>query len=51
MIYMETSRLLIRDWEESDLDPFRRLNADEMVMQYFAKALSNEDTKAFCRHK
>lgn len=47
MIYIETSRLFLRDWEQTDLEPFRRLNADAMVMQYFPRALSNEDTNAF----
>jgi RimJ/RimL family protein N-acetyltransferase len=33
MIYLETSRLQLRDWDETDLEPFSRLNADEKVMQ------------------
>ncbi len=47
MIYMETPRLRLRDWEETDLEPFRRLNADEEVMAYFPKTLSTEETNAF----
>jgi ribosomal-protein-alanine N-acetyltransferase len=47
MIYLETSRLQLRDWKETDLDPFRRLNADEKVMTYFPKTLSSEETNAF----
>ncbi|CAG7636127.1 GNAT family N-acetyltransferase [Paenibacillus allorhizosphaerae] len=47
MIYLETSRLRLRDWEESDLEPFGRLNADEEVMRYFPKTLSTEETNAF----
>ncbi|WP_248926227.1 GNAT family N-acetyltransferase [Paenibacillus hamazuiensis] len=47
MIYFETSRLRLRDWEETDLEPFRRLNADERVMKYFPKTLSTEETNAF----
>ncbi|WP_404332019.1 GNAT family N-acetyltransferase [Mesobacillus maritimus] len=47
MIYLETSRLRLRDWIESDLKPFSRLNADEVVMRYFPKTLSNEETLAF----
>lgn len=47
MIYFETSRLQLRDWEETDLEPFRRLNADDEVMSYFPKTLSNEETNAF----
>jgi ribosomal-protein-alanine N-acetyltransferase len=44
MIYIETPRLLIRDWMESDLEPFRRMNADEQVMRYFPATLSSEET-------
>ncbi|MBD3917551.1 GNAT family N-acetyltransferase [Paenibacillus sp. PR3] len=47
MIYFETARLQLRDWEETDLEPFRRLNADEEVMTYFPKTLSNEETDVF----
>ncbi|MBP1989590.1 GNAT family N-acetyltransferase [Paenibacillus eucommiae] len=47
MIYLETSRLQLRDWKESDLEPFSRLNEDEQVMRYFPKSLSPEETKVF----
>ncbi|SEC75960.1 GNAT family N-acetyltransferase [Paenibacillus sp. GP183] len=47
MIYLETSRLQLRDWEETDLEPFSRLNADEKVMTYFPKTLSTEETNVF----
>jgi RimJ/RimL family protein N-acetyltransferase len=47
MIYLETLRLQLRDWEETDLEPFVRLNADEQVMKYFPKTLSAEETAAF----
>lgn len=47
MIYVEASRLRLRDWDETDIVPFSALNADENVMQYFPKTLSTEETKAF----
>lgn len=47
MIYLETSRLRLRDWEETDLYPFSQLNADEKVMMYFPKTLSSGETNAF----
>lgn len=47
MIHIETTRLRLRDWEETDLEPFSRLNADEQVMKYFPKTLSIEETKVF----
>ncbi|MEK3722890.1 GNAT family N-acetyltransferase [Paenibacillus sp. FSL H8-0034] len=47
MIYLETSRLQLRDWEATDLESCSRLNADEQVMKYFPKTLSIEETNAF----
>ncbi|WHX25064.1 GNAT family N-acetyltransferase [Virgibacillus halodenitrificans] len=47
MIYFETSRLRLRDWEASDLEPFRQMNADERVMKYFPAPLSREETNLF----
>lgn len=47
MIYIETSRLQLRDWEAEDLEPFSQLNADEQVMRYFPKTLTSEETNAF----
>lgn len=44
MIYIETSRLILRDWKDSDLEPFCQLNADEQVMKYFPKTLSEKET-------
>ena len=32
---LETDRLVMRQWSESDLRPFARLNADPEVMEYF----------------
>jgi len=46
MIYIETSRLRLRDWEAADLEPFCQLNADKQVMRYFPKTLSIEETTA-----
>lgn len=47
MIYLETSRLRLRDWIETDLEPFSQLNADEEVMRYFPSILSNGETLKF----
>ncbi len=47
MIYFETPRLRFRDWEEADLETFRRMNADERVMKYFPSTLSEAATNTF----
>lgn len=47
MRIIQTERLILRKWKESDLDPFSRMNADARVMEYFPKLLTLEETKAF----
>ena len=42
----ETERLLLRNWRAADLKPFARLNADPAVMEFFPKALSEEESNA-----
>lgn len=37
---LETPRLLLRPWQEGDREPFRRMNADPRVMEFFAASLS-----------
>ena len=41
-----TPRLLPRQWRESDLEPFARLNADPEVMRHFPALLSREQSDA-----
>ena len=43
---LETPRLLLRPWQESDREPFRRMNADPRVMEFFASVLSPADSDA-----
>lgn len=35
MVYIETDRLLLRQYKQTDLDDFIRLNSDPEVMRYF----------------
>jgi len=41
---LQTPRLLLRPWQESDREPFQRLNADPRVMEFFAAPLSPADS-------
>lgn len=41
---LETDRLILRQWQEKDLQPFAELNADPEVMKYFPKALSRQES-------
>lgn len=42
--YIETTRLILRDWKEEDIPYFARLNSDDKVMEYFLKKLSYKET-------
>lgn len=41
---METSRLILRKWRDSDVAPFAKLNADPRVMQHFPATLSYKES-------
>lgn len=43
---LETSRLILRQWQESDYAEFARMNADPEVMRYFPKLLTREESDA-----
>lgn len=47
MIYLETERLIFRDWTEQDLKEFRIMNKDSRVMKYFPKTLTEQETDLF----
>ena len=49
-VYIETDRLLIRQWRDEDLDPFFYLNSNPEVMRYFPKLLSRKESDSFA-HK
>lgn len=46
---LETERLVLRRWRLDDLEPFAALNADPMVMEYFAGPLDREASDAFVK--
>lgn len=41
---IETERLILRQWQASDLKPFAELNADPDVMRYFPARLTPEES-------
>jgi len=43
-IAIETERLLLRNWERRDREPFARLNADERVMEFMPARLSRAES-------
>ena len=46
IIEFKTSRLHLRQWRDSDFEPFARLNADPRVMEYFPSPLDREASDA-----
>lgn len=45
--YLETPRLILRDWQDDDLPPFTEMNGDAEVMEYFVKPLTAAESSAF----
>lgn len=41
---VKTERLILRPWQESDLEPFAQLNADPRVIEYFPATLSKAES-------
>lgn|SRR5690554_4531984 len=47
MVYFTTERLIFRSWEERDIAPFRLMNRDPTVMEYFPKTLTEAESDSF----
>lgn len=46
-IQLQTPRLILRQWQESDTAPFIQMCADDQVMRYFLKKLNADEAIAF----
>ena len=46
IIEFDTPRLRLRQWRESDREPFATLNADPVVMEFFPALVSREVSDA-----
>lgn len=46
---LTTERLVLRQWVESDLDPFAALNADREVMEFFPAPLTRAESDALAQ--
>ena len=46
MAELRTERLLLRQWRDTDLEPFAALNADPETMRYFPEPPSREESDA-----
>jgi RimJ/RimL family protein N-acetyltransferase len=47
---LRTERLVLRQWDESDFEPFAALNSDPETMRYFPSMLSREQSDALARN-
>jgi len=43
-VFLETPRLLLRSWKQSDHEPFIRMNQDPQVRKYFPGLLTREES-------
>lgn len=50
MNVIETDRLLLRAWKQSDRQPFAEMNSDERVMEYFLKPLTSSESDGLVDH-
>lgn len=44
MLTLKTERLILRQWNEADREPFARMNADPRVMEFLGETLSREQS-------
>ncbi len=44
MKILTTERLILRPWQESDIEPFARLNADPRVMEFFPETRNRQQS-------
>lgn len=47
MKYIKTKRLILRDWKESDIPKFIKMNADKDVRRYFPNIATPEESREF----
>ena len=46
-LYIETERLLLREWTPNDLPTFIKMNQDPEVMEFFPKILDSKESIDF----
>ena len=46
-IHLQTPRLILRQWQDSDTAPFIQMCADDELMRYFPKKIDATEATAF----
>lgn len=49
MNIIETKRLILREWEDKDIEPFARINQDPRVLEFLLRPLSKEESSAWIK--
>ena len=49
-IKIETERLFLRQWQNSDFAPFAEMNSDERVMEFYPSTLSQQQSDKMASH-
>jgi RimJ/RimL family protein N-acetyltransferase len=44
---MQTQRLILRRWQQADLEPFAQMNADPEVMEHYPSCLTKDESQLF----
>jgi RimJ/RimL family protein N-acetyltransferase len=47
---LQTTRLFLRSWKDTDREPFYRINSDPRVMEFFPACLTFEESDATIAH-
>lgn len=50
MVIATTERLILRHWQNSDREPFSRMNADSRVMEFMPSLLSRDESDTLIDH-
>lgn len=49
-VYLETDRVILRDWQEEDREEFARINRDPMVMEFYPERLDEKASDRLFSH-
>ena len=49
-VYLETKRLILRDWQDGDLEHFARINNDAVIMEFYPSRLDDAASAKLVKH-
>ncbi len=48
--YLESNRIILRDWKDGDLEHFARINRDPMIMRFYPSPLDEAASTSLVKH-